>query len=159
MNILLITSCVNSKDDALGLADHMPYGLGYIAATLKKYTTHNVSIIDVPHQDVDYSYIATVIKDREIDIIGISAVVANYLFCVDFTKFLSNAFPHVKIVMGGALPSALPEIVSEDCCVDILVRGPGEMVFCEIVNNIEHYSSISNNVVSGWFPESMEDIP
>ena len=158
LNVLLLTCRANSEEASNTLADHMPYGLGYIAATLKRYSRHNVWIIDVPHRNTSYEHLAAFIEDHLISVVGISAVVANYLFCVECTGFIKDNFPHITVVMGGALPTSMPDIIAADCRVDIIVRGPGEMAFLEIVNNLITFSS-GPKIIEGWFPPSLEDIP
>ena len=137
----------------------MPLGLGYIASTLKKYTDHAVFIVDLSHKKLDFDRISSFIYENKIDIVGISSVVANYLFCVDFTKYIKKEFPNLFIVMGGALPTTLPDIILEYCCVDVVVRGPGEVIIIDIVSNIDTYKSKSPCIISGRMPKTIDEIP
>lgn len=157
-NVLLLTGRANSEEAVNRLADHMPYGLGYIAATLKRYSHHNVWIIDVSHQNTSFAQLAAFIENHRISVVGISAVVANYIFCVLCTNFLKDQFPNIKIVMGGALPTSMPNIIATDCRVDVVVRGPGEMAFLEILDNMDTLPC-GPQIIEGWFPPSLKEIP
>ncbi|QFR48353.1 radical SAM protein [Sulfurimonas lithotrophica] len=161
MNILLMTGIANDPKDT-DLADHMPIGLGYIAANIKKLTDYNIDIIDVEHKGYSINDLIEIIRNSSIDIIGISAFISNYLFCIEFTKKIKDCFPNIKIVIGGPLPTSTPELVLDNCQVDVIVKGAGEMAFIDIVNNIKldsYYYNSNNNVVIGYFPENMDDLP
>ena len=162
MNILLMTGIANDPLDAVGLADHMPIGLGYIAANIKKLTSYNVDIIDVQHKGYGVDELLEIISKKSIDVLGISAFVSNYLFCVNFTKKVKSRFKDIKIVLGGPMPTSTPDLILENCSVDVIVKGAGEMAFVDVVRNIdsnrEYYNS-RNNIVVGYFPNNMDELP
>ena len=60
---------------------------------------------------------------------------------VDFSHYLRKFFPNIKIAVGGAFPSTLPEVCKEDCSVNIVVKGAGETAFLDIANNIDSYNN------------------
>ena len=161
ISILLVTARDNSAISAADIADHMPMGLGHIASYIKKNSKHKVSIIDVPHEDVDFEYLKNYIIKNKIELVGISAMVNNYIFCVDFSHYLRKFFPNIKIALGGAFPSTLPEVCKEDCSVNIVVKGAGETAFLDIANNIDSYNGIGKDakVVTGLIPPSIDDLP
>ena len=97
ISILLVTARDNSAISAADIADHMPMGLGHIASYIKKNSKHKVSIIDVPHEDVDFEYLKNYIIKNKIELVGISAMVNNYIFCVDFSHYLRKFFPYTKL--------------------------------------------------------------
>ncbi len=159
MNVLLMTSRTNDRQDGAELADHMPYGLGYIAATLKKHSDHQVDILDISHSSLSDDGIADLIASKRIDVLGISAVMANYVFCVEFTAAIRRRFPHLLIVMGGALPTTMPDLVAQDCAVDVVVRGPGELAFLDIVNAAGPGGKAPTRIVQGGYPKDIDAIP
>lgn len=60
-------------------------------------------------------------------LIGISSLFTAYSgSALETAAHLKKALPHVKIVMGGHHPTALPEAVMQHDCVDYIVRGDGE---------------------------------
>jgi len=161
MNILLTTGISNDPQDST-LADHMPIGLGYIAANVKKLTDYNINIIDVEHKGYNIDQLLEILATDSIDVLGISAFVSNYLFCVEFTKKVKENFPDIKIILGGPLPTSTPELVLEDCQIDVIVKGAGEVAFVDILKNIDsnpNYYNKSNNVIIGSFPKNMDDLP
>ena len=162
MNILLMTAIANDPQDSKGLADHMPIGLGYIAANVKKLTDYNIDIIDVEHKGYGIDDLINIISNKSIDVLGISAFVSNYLFCVEFTNKIKKLFPNIKIVLGRPFPTSTADLVLEDCSVDVVVKGAGEMAFVDILRNLDcdpDYYKKHHNVVIGYFPDDMDDLP
>ncbi|MBF0146531.1 MAG: radical SAM protein [Magnetococcales bacterium] len=158
MNILLMTCRANSEAEDRELPGQMPLGLGYIAACVERHTPHSVTILDIPHVDASLELIAERIEKQQVRIVGFTTYVSSYLFLAHTTRELKKRFPHLLIVAGGPLASTLPEILLEWGSVDVVVQGPGELAFLQIVQNLEH--NIPNpSLVTGSLPVTIDDLP
>lgn len=158
VNVLLMTCRANSPEEDGELPDHMPLGLGYIAAYLESNSPHRAIILDTPHEDVSFEEIAELIEFHHISVLGLSTVISNYRFLDQFTRYIKNRFPGLLVVAGGPLATTLPEVVSNDFSVDVVVKGAGELVFLQLINERHNYLGQAA-VVSGDLPKNIDVIP
>ncbi|MBF0110629.1 MAG: cobalamin-dependent protein [Magnetococcales bacterium] len=158
MNVLLMTCRANSEEEDRELPGQMPLGLGYIAAFLERHSRHSVTIIDVPHRNVSLETIADTIEGQDVRVVGLTTYVSSASFLNRVTLFLKTRFPHLLIVAGGPLASTLPHLLLRWYRVDVVVQGPGERAFLEIVTNLER--GIPNPpLVTGTLPANIDDLP
>lgn len=64
---------------------------------------------------------------------------------LEISAFIRDNFPSVKIVWGGAHPTALPEQTISSALVDFVVRGHGEETMVDLartLSNGQHYATI-----------------
>lgn len=162
MNLLLMTLRTVPGRDETEEASLMPIGLGYIAATVKKYSAHQVFVLDLRHrvarrQD-DFAHVATFILQHDIHVLGVSAMVPNYRHCRELTHALKKRFPELYIIAGGPLPTTLPEVVLAQCGVDTVVTGPGETAMLEILATLAQHGRPAP-VVAGALPADLDWLP
>lgn len=84
-------------------------------------------------------------RQAEIEFIGFSASTQTINSAYRLTKLVKNNKPNVKIIFGGAHPTALPEDVLKNELVDIVVVGEGELSSEEILlkKNIKNINGIA----------------
>ncbi|RQD88599.1 radical SAM protein [Methanosalsum natronophilum] len=134
-NITLINPNVNP--DYGTLAYYPPLGLLYIASVLRK-NGHNVHFIDADNLGLDDSDIIERIKTSNSTIIGITCLTAQLSEVYELSRHLKQHDQDLKIIVGGAHPSAEPFDVLNDCkYIDIVIIGEGEYTFLELVQRIE----------------------
>ena len=110
-----------------------PIGIAYIAATIKKYTDHEVDIIDSTFEKEPEEYVKNSILAKDYDIIAVSVMTSmenNFARIVDFVRENKK---NCKIIAGGPHPTILPEATLK-YDIDAIVIGEGEETFLEIVN-------------------------
>lgn len=66
------------------------------------------------------------------DLVGFSVLTMRYQWCLKFAKMIKDSYPEVIIVFGGPHPTALPEIVIKESCVDVVCVGEGEFAMLEL---------------------------
>ncbi len=134
-----------------------PLGLAHIAAVLEK--KYEVKIIDAViegyeseirvGEKIRYGLSFAAIKERieefSPDIVGVSC---------SFSALSRNAHEILRIakevdrsiitIMGGAHPSAVPEVVMRDENLDFVVIGEGEETILKLVEEIENEEGFSN---------------
>ncbi len=129
-----------------------PLGLAYIAATLERDDV-KVKIIDciaegwkyshlikdkLSHFGMSWTEIRSIIERESPDIIGISCLFScqakNAHKVAEISRCVNK---DIITVMGGAHPSALPQLVLTDPNVNIVVIGEGEATMSELIKILE----------------------
>jgi len=116
-----------------------PLGLGYLSSYLKKFG-HDVEIIDGLNLGMNNTEIAQ--KAKVAGLVGISCLSDFYLETKDLVRKLKGQ--NLKVVLGGAHPSALPKDSLVDTGADFAVLGEGEETVLELVNALENNRAIEN---------------
>ncbi|MBI3306190.1 MAG: B12-binding domain-containing radical SAM protein [Candidatus Omnitrophica bacterium] len=128
-------------------------GLGYIGAYLEKFGHEIVAFVDPMvyggfkiKTPLETKYRKThrfglpdseIIKQipKNVDLIGLNAPFTDSrLTAYPLIDAIKQAFPNVPLVIGGVLATTLPMQVLQETCVDIVVKGEGEIAFARIAN-------------------------
>lgn len=119
-----------------------PLGLAYIAALLRK-DGHAVQILDrdliLRKNKLDFDktdeLTLNFIKDFATEIVGFSATTPNISDVNAFSKKVKEFDPEIVTVIGGPHCAGEPIATLQMCrCIDVLVRGEGEMAMLDVVN-------------------------
>lgn len=114
-----------------------PLGLLYIAAALLK-DNHEVDIVDYLIEDFTEEHLTSLIKDKKIELVGISAVTPLANQAKTVSEIIRKNFPETKIVMGGPHPTLLPEETLKNCpAVDLLILGEGELRLPKLIASLK----------------------
>ena len=114
-----------------------PLGLAYLAGKLEQ-GNHQVSIMDAPALGLTSVGICKLMEERTYDLIGVTMLTPMYILGVEVVKAIKQAFPEIKIVVGGPHPTILPrETLIENKEVDFVVIGEGEVIFLNLVDVLE----------------------
>ncbi|WP_028314622.1 B12-binding domain-containing radical SAM protein [Desulfatibacillum aliphaticivorans] len=114
--------------------DHLepPLGLLYIAAAVRDAGFKQIGVFDMSgcsdRQDIDKK-IESIPKA---DVYGIGIHCTTHEYAKHIVDWIRNTWSSSYIVVGGANPSALPELTLHDLGVDLVVVGEGEnaMISC-----------------------------
>lgn len=125
-------------------------GIEYISAVLKEHG-HSVGLVFDPslfnfnHKDFNIKPLAWLfdirkhlleeVIEQKPDVVAFSVTSSNYLWSLEFAKQIKQLL-NVPIVFGGIHPSAVPERVLKNKCVDFVIRGEGEYPMLELVNSL-----------------------
>jgi len=115
-----------------------PLGLLYLAGYLKKYSDHEIKIIDAQVERFDYLKLRDEIKKFSPDIIGITAMTFTLLDVLKTTEISKECCPKSKIVIGGPHVQIYPEETASLKNIDYVVLGEGEKIFLELIKNINN---------------------
>jgi len=100
---------------------HPTLGLATIAATARDHG-HHVEILDMSWRPYDYEMVRQRITASQPDIVGITATTALMNQLRDLTVLIKDISPSIRVVAGGAHPSAMPfETMMETLCDAIFV--------------------------------------
>lgn len=136
---------------------HLPLGLAYLAGSIRD--RHQVAALDaiaegyenelIINQNMfmyglDFVNIKLRIKEFSPHIVGISCPFSSQ---VEVYRNLCRAIKEIDrkiiVVLGGAHPSALPEIAIQDENVDFVVLGEGEIILRNLLDCIEKGKEVS----------------
>jgi len=134
-----------------------PLGLAYVAATLQQHKI-NVEILDALAQGfdqehffkqkkiigLDYKTIKEKIVASEPDIVGISVPFSFQSGeAHQMAKIVKSINPQILVIAGGSHATIQPEELLANNYIDYVVRGEGEYVMLDIVNNLNKGLSIN----------------
>ena len=89
------------------------------------------------------------IISQEPDIVGFSVFTDNFRWALSVAEDIKNQID-VPIIFGGIYPTATPEYVISQECVDIVCVGEGEYPMLELVNSLEN-GGIDYSIRNLWF--------
>ncbi len=112
-----------------------PLGLALIAAILEK-AGYKVTLLDANALGLRPEDIPAMLSDT--DIIGLTAMTPTISTALDIARRIRQSNPTVKIIMGGAHASMLPqETMALAPEIDIIIRGEGDETVIEVVQALE----------------------
>lgn len=98
--------------------------------------------------DVKAKAIKKVVESKP-DLVGINVFVDNFRWACYMAKEIKKRID-VPIIFGGVFPTACPERVLKEDCVDMVCLGEGEEAMLELVNSIKA-GEIDCNIKNLWF--------
>mgnify|MGYP004562451513 CR=1 FL=1 len=131
--VLLINPVLSFFDDKRKI-EHL--GLAYISASLKNKGI-NCDIIDFQSIDTDdmIKYVLNIIENNNYEVIGISVLFFTEKKVLSICKEIKERF-NVYIVLGGIQATINHATLIKNDFVDYVIRGDGEVAFCNIINHI-----------------------
>lgn len=120
-----------------------PLNLAYLAAYLRENKKNvDVDIIDAEGLDMTFEQLQAQVDAFSPDIVGITCPTAAYYNILKICKDLKEKDSHLKIVLGGSHPTALPEQTLRETGCDAVCIGEGEITIVELVEVWENGRSL-----------------
>ena len=135
MNVLMIEVPTLERDGSV------PFGLLYAASSAYR-NGHNVKILDIAKENLNYADIKRTIEDFSPGLIGLGGITATYKNCKELARNIKNDFNDIPIVVGGVITS-VTDLLLKNAQVDFVVHGEGEISFPNLINAIEDKKNIS----------------
>ncbi len=88
--------------------------------------------------------VRTMISKQSPDIVGITAMATQYGPAQNIAKLAKEFDSDISVIMGGAHPTATPEVTLKNEDVDIVVRREGEYTFLDLVKTIESKGNLKD---------------
>lgn len=129
MAIVLINAPVTKVSPHSKLA--IPLGLAYIASVLLQ-EGRSVRAIDFNVSGFNMRRVDSMVRQKP-SLVGISALTETYENALMIAKRIKELDNHIKVILGGAHASILPEQVLLEDAVDFVVIGEGEATMSELV--------------------------
>jgi len=140
VNILLL-SMPDSFEHMPSIAVRMPNGgLTSLAGNVDAH--HKVAVADlILVQQSVRKTVERLMRDNNPDVVGLSVMTFQRKTAFRVIELLRAIKPNVRVVVGGYDPSLASDAYQpEDCGVDFIVRGEGELTFRELLRALENGS-------------------
>ena len=96
----------------------------------------SADILDLDNYQIDGSHFKHYVEISRPAVVGITCTTATFSEALKTAAYVKSVDPHIKVVLGGPhVTFTAPETLANDC-VDVVVRGEGDMNFPQLV---EHY--------------------
>jgi anaerobic magnesium-protoporphyrin IX monomethyl ester cyclase len=119
-----------------------PLGLALIAAVLEK-AGYKVTLLDANALNLQPEDVPSLISGA--DVVGLTAMTPTIFTAFRIAHFIKQSNPDLKIIMGGAHATMLPEeTMNSTSDIDIIIRGEGEESIFEVLHALESKQSIEN---------------
>lgn len=141
---IITTNLPSFVEDERGY--YPPLGLMYIAAYSEKNTDHKIEILDTHTEEISHQKIEDEIRRRKPDIVGIQATSFTLIDSILVAKAVKRIDNSIKIVLGGPHVNIYPEESIRIPEIDYVVLGEGEVVFAELLQNIENRKELKKIV-------------
>jgi len=134
-----------------------PIGLGYMIAVLEK-NNHKCFLIDTIKDQLTVEETVEKIKATKPDLVAVNIMTAYYYNAEKLIHKLKN--DNLKVVIGGAHVSALPERSLKETKADYGINGEGENAMLELVSLLEKGKDVSKveNLIY-WDGEEIKQNP
>jgi len=120
-----------------------PLALAYLAANLELYK-YPVKILDCPALDMRIEDIIQELRKENYDLVGLTMLTPMYSVVKQMASAIKQAFPQIKIMVGGAHATALPKETLEDIeFIDYICVGEGENTIVELAQALEEKKEIN----------------
>lgn len=114
-----------------------PLGLAWLAAQLER-AGHPVDILDAHAERQGWDSLPARLRSfGPRQVVGITATTSLIGNALALARLARTEFPEALIVLGGVHPTVLPEEVLAEPCVDLVVRGEGELTLLDIVSGLD----------------------
>ncbi|MGB5217341.1 MAG: radical SAM protein [Smithella sp.] len=124
-------------------------GLGYLAAALQR-DNHQVSILDCVNVKMTFDQFADYVAALDIDVIGFRVFSTDLFSAKKSVEIVRAKLPDVKIILGGAHPSAFPEQTLQYFTeADFAIRGEAEKGLADLISHMTLPDKIAKEHVPG----------
>ena len=115
-----------------------PIGIAQVAAFLRE-KGFTVDIIDAVIEGYTVDETMEKILELEPRAVGFSALTSNFYRAVAVAREMKKKVPHILTIMGGHHATLMPkEVIEENSCFDVLVRGEGEETAAELIGKYKN---------------------
>lgn len=125
----------NYKD--LNIGHYPPLGLMYIAGYLERESSHQVEILDVAVEALDYHGLGEEIRRRAPDVVGVYTTCFTLYNAYEVARCAKKVDPGIIVVLGGPHVGIYPRETIGLPAVDYLVLGEGEVTVKELLDALE----------------------
>ncbi len=110
--------------------------MAYLASALEE-EGHEVRIVDSVAQGYGLNELARELRAFDPDVVGLTATTPSIYRAYEVARLAKELLPNCTVVLGGPHASFMSVEVLKECPhVDVVVRGEGELTFCDLVNRL-----------------------
>lgn len=115
-----------------------PLGILSLAGFLETNSPFKVEVIDAQPKGYDYTQLEELLGARSADVVGITAMTFTLIDVFKTVRLIRRLMPAAKIILGGPHVHLYPQETIAHPEVDFLVQGEGEVVFLQLLNNLDN---------------------
>ena len=121
-----------------------PLGLLYLASYLRKYSRHEVAILDTQVEQLDYGQIEERIRQYKPEAVGIQMMTFTALDALLCARLVKKIDPSIPVIVGGPQPNIYSNETIARPEIDVIVLGEGEEVFCQLIEALATQKSLAS---------------
>ena len=111
---------------------YIPYNLCILAAMVEDVC--DVTILDANKKDMSENDFASLIRQLDPDLVGITVLMDQYSETAHkAASLVKSVKKNIPVIMGGVYVTVNPEIAMKDPNIDLIVIGEGEYVFKDLI--------------------------
>jgi anaerobic magnesium-protoporphyrin IX monomethyl ester cyclase len=114
-----------------------PAWVAYLAGSLRQAGFDDIHFIDAMTNDIAEDALAARLADLKPDIVGCTAITPSIYEAERVLEIAKEVCPSALRVLGGIHATFMyKQVLSEAPWIDVIVRGEGEEIFCELVRSV-----------------------
>lgn len=121
----------------LNVGHYPPLGLMYVASYLEKKSSHQVEILDLNVENINYRGLEEEIKRRAPDAVGIYTTCFTVYNAYEIANCAKKANPEIIVMLGGPHVDIYPKETAGLPSIDYLIMGEGEITVKELLDTLE----------------------
>ncbi len=155
MEILIINPPVRLDDKPR----HIPHGLAILANIIRKKMDIEPTFLDINGYRYSDQKVKEIIENTNFDIVLIGGIASTYSVIVKLSKLIKEVNPDAKIIAGGYVAMATPEVLLRNSEIDIVSTGEGEITAIELLNKLKkNFSADLKDVLGICYKEKDKKI-
>lgn len=115
---------------------HLPLGLAYVASHIVA-AGHEVEVIPCETMHFDPGHIFSRLYRTKADVFGITAMYPEIDLAADMVRVIRGVRKKSTIILGGILPTTLPEFSLRKTGADIAVKGEAELTIVNLLDRLQ----------------------
>lgn len=132
MKVLLISAPSRTSLPAYTL----PFNVMYLASYIRQHG-HEVEILDAAKEKPTATELATQVKIKKPDLIGIGGIVTTFNYIQAATNEIRRICPDIPIVIGGQVALVKSDLIFKTMGCDYIAHGYGEKTLDELAKALE----------------------
>ena len=113
-----------------------PLGLLYLGGYLKKYSDHEVEVIDAQVEELSYPRLKERIREARPDVVGIGAMTFTILDVLQTAGLVKEISPDIPVVIGGVHAFEYPMETIKLPGIDFVLGGEGEKITLDLIQQL-----------------------
>ncbi|MBF0480614.1 MAG: radical SAM protein [Desulfovibrionaceae bacterium] len=114
---------------------YLPMGMAYVVHAMALGGL-NVRVLDMNLDQTEIEEAVATVVDSRAPMVAITGFLTQWGTIVRLVRQLKIASPNIKIMLGGSLLNGAERFLFDECPVDVIVRGDGEVVAVEVAKCI-----------------------
>ncbi len=132
MDVLIINPPVRLSDRPRNI----PHGLAILANIIRENLDICPTFLDINAHRYSDKETEKIIANIDFDVVLIGGIASIYGRIIRLSEFIKSVNPDSKIIVGGYVAIALPEVLLRNSEVDIICTGEGETTIVELLNRL-----------------------